>query len=102
MTSGATETIAEIPTGAGNLEIELIAGADLDIKLVDPASSGNCLAGFSCDIAGSPPDGSSGTYEEMPIAFSGDMVSPGGDGKVREQVTITGRTTKPLILKVKA
>ena len=102
MTSGATVTIAEIPTGAGNLEIELIAGADLDIKLVDPDDEDNCIAGYSCTYAGSPPTGASGDYQGMAIAFTGDMTSAGDDGFVREQVTITGRTTKPLILQVKA
>ena len=38
----------------------------------------------------------------MSIAFSGDMMTPGEDGKVREHVTITGRTTKKLHLRVVA
>ena len=82
MLSGNEIPIAEIPAGAGNLEIELIAEADLDIRLVDPDEDG-CVAGYGCTLAGSPPEGSSGEHAGMQIVFSGDMVNVGEDGKAR-------------------
>ena len=76
LAEGASVYIAIIPKGAVNLRIGLEAGADLDIRVTDPQASSGCVAGYSCTIAGSPPDGSSGTYEGMTIKFSGDMVTP--------------------------